>query len=153
MTYLRTVFPSSSKNTNIETAKVDERPSEVPTTKGSERVNVGTIHSHYHKIKNCCSFKAYNTWKWFIWISFLWTSQYTSKNQTPDVLVFNRVPRSGSQTMMALLRELSPRNEFYYYTDRNRENETIDLTNNEQVESVFYIFLIDINWFYYDFSH
>ena len=54
MTYLRTVFPSSSKNTNIETAKVDERPSEVPTTKGSERVNVGTIHSHYHKIENCC---------------------------------------------------------------------------------------------------
>ena len=65
--------------------------------------------------------------------------------------MFNRVPRSGSQTMMALLRELSPRNEFYYYTDRNRENETIDLTNNEQVESLCYIFFIDIKLIY--FSH
>ena len=56
-----------------------------------------------------------------------------------EVLFFNRVPKVGSQTTMELLKSLSIKNNFHYHKDRTQKVETIKLTYNEEVTSLFLV--------------
>ena len=50
-------------------------------------------------------------------------------------LMFNRVPKVGSQSTMELLRTLSYKNGFTFHKDRPQKVENIKLTNREQVST------------------
>lgn len=56
-----------------------------------------------------------------------------SVNHAKMTLVFNRVPKVGSQSTMELLRALSYKNGFTFHKDRPQKVENIKLTEREQV--------------------
>ena len=56
-----------------------------------------------------------------------------TKNHHKLSLVFNRVPKVGSQSTMELLRALSYKNGFTFHKDRPQKVENIKLTTREQV--------------------
>ncbi|KAK4301262.1 hypothetical protein Pmani_026595 [Petrolisthes manimaculis] len=55
-----------------------------------------------------------------------------TKNHRKLTMVFNRVPKVGSQSTMELLRTLSYRNGFTFHKDRPQKVENIKLTEREQ---------------------
>lgn len=56
-----------------------------------------------------------------------------SVNHHKLTLVFNRVPKVGSQSTMELLRALSYKNGFTFHKDRPQKVENIKLSEREQV--------------------
>lgn len=55
---------------------------------------------------------------------------------TKLTLMFNRVPKVGSQSTMALLRSLSYKNGFNFHKDKTQRKETIKMTTREQVRRI-----------------
>lgn len=53
-------------------------------------------------------------------------------------LVYNRVPKTGSQSIMLLLHDLAARNNFAFYKDRARMVEHITLNESELVSHIYF---------------
>ncbi|XP_053957226.1 heparan sulfate 2-O-sulfotransferase pipe-like isoform X2 [Anastrepha ludens] len=122
-------------NSRLKEMEIKLQPSEfsalgltgnhINSRESSRRDNINTLHGTYQYLKSTGQLPYLTP-----------ESVNTTKKAEIDIVLFNRVPKVGSQTLMGLLKFLAKRNGFEARRDKPSLMETIMLTPNFELSLV-----------------